>query len=66
MSAMVWAVMLQKTSGHFDCIFVQGVMKGNFHTGREKSFLQCEFIGSRWITQIVRHPNEAGDFTAGT
>ena len=38
-------------------------MKGNFHTGREKSSLQCEFIGSRWITQIVRHSNEVGDST---
>ena len=41
-------------------------MKGNFYTGREKSFLQSEFIGSRWITQIVRHSDEAGDSTAET
>ena len=41
-------------------------MKGNFHSVREKSFLQCEFIGSRWIKQIVRHSNQAGDFTTGT
>ena len=46
--------------------FVQGLMKGDFHTGRGKSFLQCEFFGSRWIMQIVRHSNEAGDSTAGT
>ena len=45
----------QKTSCYLDCIFVQGLMKGNFHTGRGKSFLQCEFIGSRWTTQILRH-----------
>ena len=45
----------QKTSCHLDCIFVQGLMKGNFYTGRGKSFLQCEFIGSRWTTQILRH-----------
>ena len=41
-------------------------MKGNFHTGKEKSFIQCELVGSRWITQIVRHSNEASDSTAGT
>ena len=35
----------QKTSGQFDCNFVQGLTKGNFYTGRGKSFLQCEFIG---------------------
>ena len=53
----------QKTSGQFDCIFVQGLM---FHTGRGKFFMQSEFIGSRWITQIARHSNEADDSTAGT
>ena len=41
-------------------------MKGNFHTDRGKFFVQCEFIGSRWITHILRHSNEAGEFTAGT
>ena len=40
-------------------------MKGNFYTGKGKSFLQCEFIGSRY-TQMLRHSNEAGVFTAGT
>ena len=65
MRTIVWVAMLQKTSGQFDCIFVQGLMKGNFRTGREISFLRCEFIGSRWITQIVGHSNEAGDSTAG-
>ena len=66
MSTIVWVAMLQKPSGQFNCIFVQGLMKGNFHTGLEKSFLLSEFIGSRWITQIVRHSDEAGDSTAGT
>ena len=58
--------MLKKTSGQFDCIFVQGLTKGNFHKGRGTSFLQCEFIGYRQITQIIRHSNEAGDSTPGT
>ena len=40
----------RKTSGLFDCIFVQSLGNGNFCTGWGKSFLQCEFIGSRWIT----------------
>ena len=67
MRTIVWVVMLSKTSAQFDCIFVQGhMLKGNFHTVREKSFLQWEFISSRWITQIVRHSNETGDSTAGT
>ena len=56
----------QKASGQFNCIFVQGLMKRNFHTGMGKSFLQCEFIGSKWIIQILRHSDEAGGFTAGT
>ena len=66
MRTIVWVAVLQKPSGQLDCIFVQGLMKGNFHTGREKSFLLCEIIGSRWTTQIVRHSNEAGDSTVGT
>ena len=41
-------------------------MKGNFHTGRGKSFKECECIRSRWITQILRHSNEADEFIAGT
>ena len=56
----------KKTSGQLDCISMQGLTKGHFHTGTGKNFLQCEFIGSRWITQIIRHSNEAGDSTAGT
>ena len=56
----------QKTSGQFDCIFVQALMKGNFHKGSRNSFLQCEFVSSRWMTQIIRHSNEAGDSAAGT
>ena len=37
-----------------------------FDTGREKFFMQSEFISSRLITQIVTLSNEAGDSTAGT
>ena len=50
----------QKILVQFDCIFVQGLIKW------ENPFLQCEFIDFRWITQTVRHSNEAGDSTAGT
>ena len=58
----------QKISGQFDCIFVQGLMKGNFHSVGEKSFLQCKFIGSscRCITYTVGHSTQAGDSTTGT
>ena len=66
MHTIVFAAMLKKISGQFDCIFVQGLMNSNLYTGREKFFLQCEFISSRWIAQIVRHSNEAGDSRAGT
>ena len=55
----------QNTSGQFDCIFVPSLTKGNFHTGRGKSFLQCEFTSSRWIAQIIRHSDEADDSTVG-
>ena len=37
----------QNTSGQFDFIFVQGLVKESFHSVREKSFWQCKFIGSR-------------------
>ena len=59
MRTIVWVAMLSKNN----CIFVQGLI---FHTVREKSFMPNEFIGSRWITQIVRYSNEVVDSTAGT
>ena len=46
--------------------WVAMLSKSMFHTGREKFFMQSEFIGSRWITEIVRHSNEAGDSASGT
>ena len=45
----------QKISGQFDCIFVQGPTKRNFHSVWRKSFLQCEFTCSSWITHKVGH-----------
>ena len=66
MRTIVWWAYFQKISCQLDRIFVQGLMKEDFYTGRGKSFLQCEFIGFRWITQILRHINEDGEFTAGT
>ena len=66
MGTMVWVTMLSKNICQLDCIFGQGLMKENFYTGRGKSILQGEFIGSRWITQILRHSNKVGEFTAGT
>ena len=46
-----------KILGQFDSIFVKGLVKENFHSVGEKSFLRCEFIGSRWITHTVGHSN---------
>ena len=56
----------QNTSGQFDSIFVQCLVKGSFLSVRGNSFLQCEFIGSRSITQIIKHSDEAGDSSAVT
>ena len=57
----------QLISGQFDGIFAQGHMKGNFHSVGEKSFLQCELIGSRWITHIVplKHFRNISSFKNG-
>ena len=57
MRTIVWVAMVSKN------IRLVGL---HLHTSRGKSFLQCEFIGSRWVTQTIRHSNEAGDPTAGT
>ena len=58
--------MLQNTPGQFDCIFVQGLMKGN-------TFIQPLQEGKNPFCSVnlsvpdgKRHSNEAGDSTAGT
>ena len=56
----------KKISGQFDCIFGEESNERKFSFSYGKSFLQCEFIASRWITDIVGHSNQAGDFTAPT
>ena len=66
MCTIVWATILSKYIGSVGSHFVQGLLKGSFHSVREKSILQCEFIGSRSITQTVKHSDEAGDSTAVT
>ena len=42
----------KKTSGPFDCIFVQGPM---FYTGREKSFMQSEETQIKLVILLLEH-----------
>ena len=65
MRTMVWVAMLPKNMS-VGLHFCARSYERKFYTGKGKSFLQSEFISSRWITQILRHLNEAGEFTAGT
>ena len=51
----------RKTSGQFDCIFVQGLGKGNFVQVGENPFCSVNLLVPDGL-----HSNEAGEFTAGT
>ena len=51
----------RKTSGLFDCIFVQGLGNGKFCTGWGNPFCSVNLLVPDGL-----HSNEAGKFTAGT
>ena len=63
MRTIIWVAMLSKNIRSVRWHFCA---ERKLSFSREKSFLKCEFIGSRWITHIVGHSGQADDSTAGT